>query len=90
MAFKRKDLIRTKIVIDNKIMKQVSHFKYLGCDTSFYKNKSLDNKLHKSQYICEFLGRILKNKTRKETQPKFYKIMATPTFLYGSETWTYQ
>ena len=26
-------------------------------------------------------------KTRKETKLKFYKVMATPTFLYRSESW---
>jgi hypothetical protein len=26
-------------------------------------------------------------KTRKETDLKFYKIMAVPVLLYGSETW---
>jgi hypothetical protein len=29
-----------------------------------------------------------KEKTRKETNLKFYKIMAVPVILYGSETWT--
>jgi hypothetical protein len=27
-------------------------------------------------------------KTRKETNLKFYKIVAVPVLLYGSETWT--
>jgi hypothetical protein len=30
MAFKRRDPVRTKTVIDNKIIKQVNLFKYLG------------------------------------------------------------
>jgi hypothetical protein len=29
-----------------------------------------------------------KKKTRKDTQIKFYKAMAIPTFAYGSEIWT--
>lgn len=29
----------------------------------------------------------LLNKTGKETQFKFYKVMAMPALLYGSETW---
>jgi hypothetical protein len=33
-------------------------------------------------------ARTLKNKTRKETNPKFYNIMAVPVLLCGSETWT--
>jgi hypothetical protein len=30
----------------------------------------------------------LKTKTGKTTQMKFYKVMALPVLLYGSETWT--
>jgi hypothetical protein len=30
----------------------------------------------------------IKKKTRKETNLKFYKIIAVPVLLYGSETWT--
>jgi hypothetical protein len=30
MAFKRRDPVRTKIVIDNKIIQQVNSFNYLG------------------------------------------------------------
>ena len=32
--------------------------------------------------------RLFKNKTGKETHFKFYKVMATLTFLYGSEACT--
>ena len=28
-----------------------------------------------------------KNKVLKETKLKFYKVMATPTLLYGSDPW---
>jgi hypothetical protein len=31
---------------------------------------------------------LTKEKTRKETNLKFYNIMAVPVLLYGSETWT--
>jgi hypothetical protein len=47
-----------------------------------------NNKLSKFQNICGVIARTLKNKTRKETNLKFYKIMAVPVLLYGSETWT--
>jgi hypothetical protein len=30
----------------------------------------------------------LNNTTRKDTQIKFYKAMAVPLLIYGSETWT--
>jgi hypothetical protein len=33
------------------------------------------------------IERTLTNKARKDTQIRFYKVMATPVLLYGSETW---
>ena len=84
---KEQEPIRTKIVLDNQTFKQVPGYRYLGCNTSFYKNEDLDNKLHKFQNICGCLIRILKNKARKEAKLKLYKVTASPTFLYGLETW---
>jgi hypothetical protein len=37
--------------------------------------------------LCGTTHRTLKNKTRKETRLKFYKTMATPVLMYGSEIW---
>jgi hypothetical protein len=34
------------------------------------------------------MRRNLKKKTRKDTQLKFYKTMAVPVLMYGSEAWT--
>ena len=34
------------------------------------------------------MKRTLKDKIRKETQLKFYKVMIVPTVLYGSKTCT--
>jgi len=43
MAFKGRDLVRTKIVIDNKIIEQVNLFNYLGI--IFYEGDlDVDNK----------------------------------------------
>jgi len=88
MAFKGKEPIRTKIIIENEAIEQVSHFTYLGCDITFEYENDIQHKLHKFQHICGTLRKTLKKKTRKETQLKFYKVMATPVLLYGSETWT--
>ena len=38
MEFKVKVPIRTDIVLDNKIIEQISDIRYLGCNISFYKN----------------------------------------------------
>src|SRR5215469_7400621 len=45
MAFKGRDPIRTKIVIDNKIIQQVKSFKYLG-NKSYERELDIDNKLN--------------------------------------------
>jgi hypothetical protein len=47
MASKGKHLIRTKIVINDIILEQVSHFKYLGSDISYENNKDIDEKVVK-------------------------------------------
>jgi hypothetical protein len=38
--------------------------------------------------MCGTIRRTLNKKTRKDTQIKFYKAMAVPTFTYGLEIWT--
>lgn len=37
--------------------------------------------------MCGSIRRTLSRKTRKETGLKFYKVIATPMLLYGSEMW---
>ena len=46
MAFKGGDPVRTKIVIDNKIMEKVHSFNYLRNTISYEKELDIDNKLH--------------------------------------------
>lgn len=88
MAFKGTYPVRTKIIIDNRPIEQVSHFNYLGCDVSYNYDNDITNKLHKYQYICGTIYRSLRNKVRPETILKFYKTMAAPVLLYGCESWT--
>lgn len=40
MAFLGKD-IRTKIVVDNNIIEQLSYFNYLGCNVSYVYDKNV-------------------------------------------------
>jgi hypothetical protein len=60
----------------------------LGCDVTYDQDEDVNNKLHKFQNICGTIRRNLKRKTRKDTQLKFYKTMAVPVLMYGSEAWT--
>jgi hypothetical protein len=47
MAFRGRDHIRSKIVINNKIREQVNTFNYLGCTLSYKQEKDATNKLSK-------------------------------------------
>lgn len=69
------------------MIEQVNNFNYLGCSVSYVKNDDVIKKINKFNYICGTIKRNLKQ-TRKETKLKFYKVMAVPMFLYGSECWT--
>ena len=66
---------------------ELSHFTYPGCDITYDTTKYLTIKLCTFRHSFGTLKRIFKNKTRKETQIKFHKVMAVPTLRYGSETW---
>ncbi|PSN32209.1 hypothetical protein C0J52_24601 [Blattella germanica] len=90
MAFKGRDPIRSKIILENKVLEQVSHFKYLGCDITYSDSIEILNRTHKFQAVCGCINRTLRNKTRKDTQLRFYNIIALPQLLYGSETWTHR
>jgi hypothetical protein len=43
MAFRGRDHIRSKIVINNKITEQVNTFNYLGCALSYEQEKYVTN-----------------------------------------------
>jgi len=49
MAFKGKDLVRSKIVINNNITEQINTFSYLDCSISYHNEKDIIIK------ILEFL-----------------------------------
>ncbi|PSN48274.1 hypothetical protein C0J52_03046 [Blattella germanica] len=71
-------------------MQQVSHFKYLGCDITYSDSIEISNRIHKFQAVCGCINRTLRNKTRKDTQLRFYNTIALSQLLYGSETWTHR
>lgn len=88
MAFRGIEPVRTKIVLKGQILEQVSHFSYLGNDIGYDKDFDIDMKLHRFQAMCGTINRTLRHTASKETKIKFYKVMATPVILYGSELWT--
>jgi len=89
MAFKGRDPVRTKIVIDNKIIEQVNLFNYLGNMISYEGELDIDNKLNNFLKITGILNNVFRpQKTLKKTIIKLYNTLALPVLLYGSETWT--
>ena len=56
MAFK----VRTKIVIDNKIIEQVNWFNYLGNMISCEKELDIDNKLHNCFKITGIINNVFR------------------------------
>ena len=89
MAFKGRDPVRTKIVIDNKIIEQVNSFNYLGNMISYERELDIDNKLNNYLKIIGILNNVFRpQKFLKKTRTKLYNTMALPVLLYCSEIWT--
>ena len=65
MAFWSKEPVWIKIVIDDIVIEQVSHFSYLGCDITFNYDHDIQKELHKLQYICDTLKKTIKAKQEK-------------------------
>jgi len=79
MAFKRRDPVRTKIVIDNKIMEQVNLFNYLGNMIYYEGELDIDNKLNNFLKITGVLNNVFRpQKTLKKTRIKLYNTLALP------------
>ena len=60
MAFKGRDPVRNKIVIDNTIIEQVNLFNYLGNMTSYEKEMDIDNKLNNYLKITGILNNVFR------------------------------
>ena len=59
----------------------------MGCELNLDGEPDFDKKKNEQiPKICVTIRKHLK-KTHTDTQTKFYKVVARPTLLYGSETW---
>jgi hypothetical protein len=56
LAFKGRDPVRNKIVIDNKIIEEVNSFNYLGNMIAYEIELDIDNKLHNYLKITGILN----------------------------------
>jgi hypothetical protein len=90
MAFKGRDPVRTKLIIDYKIIEQVNLFNCLGNMISDVGELDVDNKLNNFLKITGILNNVFRpqKKKLKKRRIKLYNTLALPLLLYGSETWT--
>ena len=90
MAIKGRDAVRTKIVIDKKIIEQVNLFNCLG-NMIFYEGElDIGIKLNNFLKIIGILNNVfrLQKKSLKKTTIKLHNTLALPVLLCGSETGT--
>ena len=88
LGFVGTDQLRTKIVINDETLEQVSQFNYLGCSTSYQFSNDIEFKLAKFLQLIGNIKRTNFKKVRTETILKIYNTLVLPTFLYGSQNWT--
>ena len=60
MSFKGRGPVRTKIVIDNKIIEQVKLFNYLGNVISYEGELDTDNKVNNFSKIAGILNNVFR------------------------------
>jgi dihydroorotate dehydrogenase len=63
MAFTGKNTVKSKIIINDQILQQVTYFKYLVCNISCKHDHVTREKLQALQVMYSTLNRVLKNKT---------------------------
>jgi len=82
------DHLRTKIIIKDETLEQVSQFTYLGCSISYQFSNGVELKLAKFLQLIGTIKRTVFKKVRTEAILKIYYTLVLPTFLNGSENWT--
>jgi hypothetical protein len=69
MAFKGKDPVRSKIIINGNILKQVPNFNYLGCSLSYNYDGDAQTKLARFQVMCVWHDTTRIGNTDQESNP---------------------
>ena len=82
------DHLRTKIIINDETLEQVSCFTYLDCSISYQFSNDVEFKLATFLQLIGTIKRTIFKKVRTETILKIYNTLVLPTFLSGSENWT--
>ena len=78
------DHLRTKFIINDETLEQVSQFTYLGCSISYQFSNDVEFKLAKFLQLIGTIKRTIFKKVRTETIFKIHNTPVLPTFLYGS------
>jgi hypothetical protein len=52
MEFCGKRPVRSKLILDNQLVEQVSKFNYLGCQLSYQGEPDVSHKLEKLNFMC--------------------------------------
>jgi len=82
------DHLRTKIIINDGTLEEVSQFTYLGCRISYQFSNDIEFKLEKFLQLIGTIKRNIFKKVRTETILKIYNTLVLPTFLYRSKNQT--
>jgi hypothetical protein len=70
IAMKGKINVRTKILINSHVIKQVNSFNYLGHEITVTSNRDLEIKINIFNQMCCKIKRTLNNKTKKRDTDK--------------------
>jgi len=79
------DHIRTKIIINEETLEQVSQFTYLGCCISYQFSNDVEFKLAKFLQLIGTIKRTIFKKVRTGTILKIYNTLGLPTFYMGQK-----
>ena len=77
------DHLRTKNIINDETVEQVSQFIYLGCSVSYQLSNDGELKLAKFLQLIVSIKRTIFRKVRTGTILKIYNSLVLPTVLYG-------
>ena len=86
MAMWGNHIQRVKIVINDKIIEQVTNLKYLGYRTSEY-GSDLEDKLQTYNKINGAIPRHFGKQMNKKTKLRIQNITAKAALKFGSEAW---
>jgi hypothetical protein len=85
LCFVGTDHLRTKIIIKDGTLEQVSQFTYITRSITYHFSNDVEFKLEKFLQLIGTIKRAIFRKVRTETILKIYNTLVLPTFLYGSE-----